>query len=287
MKRPLALGFVFAVVVACTATLAMQPACDIPAKTCSGDKVSALVNDDGGANDPRSVACTTCMQDQKCCDVLGTCGEDQACTAEYKNMHHCMLERGAGHEEQCKLELKGAASQALYQCERGPCGKQCGIPNCDLNPAAPLFSTPTCDRCIGSACCEQINKCYGNRPCKLFLECVTNHCPHSIGTSMARVGALPLALIDTFEAAVCNDGDASALTPGQFDPGPCLDRCLDEFAPLDGGANDEAKAARCLAIGVYTCGARNQCGEPCESIREVSIGPYPEDLPPQDAGTEQ
>lgn len=279
-RRPLALGFVVAIVVACTATLSMQPACDLPNKTCSGDKVSALVSDDGGASDPRSPACTRCMQDPACCDVLGACDEDQKCIDEFKRMQHCMIERGAGHEAECKQELGNSASKALYQCVRKPCGKLCGIPNCDLNPAVTLFSTPTCDRCIGSACCEQINACYGNRQCKLFLECVSNHCPHTIGTSMARVGALPREIIDTFEAAVCGDAGAAALTTqGQFDPGACLQRCLDEFAAPEAGLPDENKAASCLAVGVYTCGARNGCGNPCEAIEAVQFGPYPEDFP--------
>lgn len=280
-RRPFAVLFVFALVVASVALSATQPACtEVPNQTCFGDKVNALTDD--GGTDPRATGCTSCMQQTACCDVLGACSDDLACTGEFKQMQRCMLER-PGKEAECKALLSGSASRELYACMRKPCGKSCGVPSCDLDPAVTLFVSPTCDRCIGSACCEQINACYGNRQCKLFLECVSDRCPKTVGASITGASAVPADVLATFEAAVCGDAGAAALltSASPVTTGACLDRCLDEFARPKAGLVEANREATCLALGVYACGARNQCGPSCTVTSETPTGAYPED----DAGT--
>jgi hypothetical protein len=290
-SRPIAAGVIFFAALAGMVVLSTQPAC-LPDKTCFGDKVNVLIGD--GGTDPRATGCTSCMQQTKCCDVLGACGDDQHCSDEFERMQACMIERGASREAECRQELVGVASKDLYACVRTPCGKSCGIPNCDLNAAVTLFVNSTCDHCIGTACCEQVNRCYGNRQCKLFLECVSDHCPRTVGTGMTRIGDADPALLDAFEAAVCGDaGAATAFPQGSFDPGACLNRCLREYAAPPDGLPEENQAASCLAVGVYACGARNRCGPACSQGGSFEVGEYAEDdagsdasAPTPDAGTD-
>lgn len=275
-RGPAALLFVFAVVLAGSAAIVTQPACgDIPNKTCRGDQVNALVSDGGDDASPND--CTTCMQSE-CCDLLGACGEDEQCAAEMKQTQRCLIERGPSKQGECKQNLDGGASKALFGCIRTPCGPSCGIPSCDVDPAVTLFLSPSCDKCITGACCEQINACYKNRRCQLFLECVTNHCPKTTGPSLTQIGTYPAAALEAFEQTVCGTG-ASRPAPEDdpFDPGACLNRCLNEFAAPDGGLPDENRAASCLAVGVYVCGAKSGCGPECSVDAGELVGPYPED----------
>lgn len=283
-SRPAALLFLFAVILASTTVVVTQPACnDIPNATCFGDKVDALHDLDGGA-DPRAEGCIKCMQQAKCCDVLGACSDDGQCSAEFKATHRCLIENGASQQAECKQNLDGGASKALFNCVRPLCGDSCGIPSCDLDPAVTLFVSPTCDHCITGACCSQINACYKNRQCQLFLECITNRCPKTTGASLSNIAQFPAEALDAFEKAVCSttptpDAQAQA---GAFDPGPCLDRCLAEYATPEAGLPEENRIAQCLAVGVYTCGAKSGCGPRCTVDRITPAGAYPED----DAGAE-
>lgn len=271
MRRLVALSFVFAVVISTmSVVLGTQASCaNVPNNTCSGERVNVLLDIDGGS-DPRKDDCTRCMQRQECCDPLGACGDDEECVDEFKAMQRCELEEGAVNDARCKQSLRGDKSKALYQCIRTPCGDSCGIPKCDLDQAVTLFGTSSCDGCITSGCCNEINACYKNRQCKLFLECITDHCPKSLGPALSSLGKLATEQLDDLRDAVC--GDASV----PVDPGSCLNRCLFEFAFPDGGTEDDNHTAGCLAVSVYTCGAKNKCGDRCLDVG-ASVGPYPED----------
>jgi hypothetical protein len=270
--RALALFFVFAVVFACIAVVAAPACAPLKDNVCLGDRVNALLVD---ASDTRGAACSRCLQEKPCCDVLGACDDDPVCPGEFKAMHECVLNGGPAKEADCKTALGHPQSEALYACERAQCGAECGIPSCNLDPSVVLFVSPTCDRCISGACCDSVNACYKNRACKLFLECITDHCPVTIGLSMSRVETLSPELRAASVAGVCGDaGVDQDASRGQFDPGPCLDRCFAEFAPAD-TADD--RAARCLAVGVYSCGAGAKCGGACTTDGGATIGRYPED----------
>jgi hypothetical protein len=271
--RALALLFVFAVVFACIAVVAAPACAPLTDNVCLGDRVNALLSEDGGAK--RAQACSRCLQQKPCCDVLGACDDTKDCPSEFQNMHRCVLAHGPAGEADCKAALVGSQSQALYACERSQCGAECGIPSCNLDPSVVLFVSPSCDRCISGACCDSVNACYKNRACKLFLECITDHCPVTIGSSMSRVETLPPEVRAASVAGVCGDaGVDQDAARAQFDPGPCLDRCLQEFTPPD-TADD--RAARCLAVGVYACGAGASCGASCMTDGGGTIGRYPED----------
>lgn len=265
--RPIVAGFVFATV---AAAIAIAASCTpLPSKTCYAQRVNAFEGD-AAADD-----CTSCLQTSACCDLVGECGDDQTCIDNFRATQSCVALGGPGKEADCKSNLQSPKSQALYSCMRKPCGRQCGIPSCNLDPAVVLIVDPACDRCLTGACCDSINACYGNRQCKLFLECITQHCPVSLGTSMTKAGAQPHDEIVSASHAACNEG--GTFDP-VFDPGPCLDRCLNAFAPDDDASTADDHEARCLAFGVYTCGAGAGCGPTCLNDGGASEGtPYPED----------
>jgi hypothetical protein len=244
-----------------------------PSKTCYGDRVSALgAKDDAGPN----VECTTCLQSKNapnaCCDAVGACEDDPAnqCVASFQATHRCLVEGGVSEEARCKALLTNDKAKTLYACMRSNCGKECGVPSCDLDPAVVLLGDPTCDRCIGGVCCDTINACYKQRGCKLVVECVAQHCPHTLGPALV---ALAQAGASAAKDAVCA-GQAPALAEGA-----CVQRCFDDFAPSGDAGTDDA---RCLAFGVLACGADAQCGPRC--VRP-DAGPYssgdtwPEDNP--------
>lgn len=255
------LALLLAALMVGVAVVAALPSCSgLPDKTCFGDQVNALTDP---ADAAAGAACTACLQ-QSCCDHVGACSESQTCIAQVTAAHACVLDGGPSQEPACKGLLdpdERAESNQLYGCMRRRCGEACSVPSCDLDPAVVLFASPRCDRCIGGACCGAINECYESRGCKLVIECITKHCPRSLGPSMTALGELGDRAIDGVSNDVCEGRSPAA---GQA-PGACLERCLDEFAPPlgDGGTTDDQRA-RCLAFRVYTCGAKAGCGDRCE-----------------------
>lgn len=284
--RPLAVLFVASIIVACATVVVTQPACGgYPGKTCFGDKLNALLDVDGGA-DPRAEGCTKCLQAQESCDSVGACGDDPKCTAEFKDMQRCMLEQGPGKQVECKryLTVDGGSgkSQPVYTLVRNRCGPSCGIPSCEIDPAASLFVTTECDRCMTGACCEQINVCYKSRQCQLFLECITDHCSKTIGTSLSQLEKTPAEFLDGIESTLCLGTPLPKNLPtadpnDTLNAGTCLNRCLREFATPEAGLPEDNQAAACRAVGVYVCGAKSKCGDACKSQGDPIIGSYPED----------
>lgn len=271
MRRAFALLFVFAVVLSTMSVLGTQSSCaNVPNNTCSGERVNVLLDLDSGS-DPRRDDCTRCMQRQECCDRLGACGDDETCVANFKAMQRCELERGATADKECRRLLADDKSLALYTCVRKPCGVSCGIPSCDLDQAVTLFGTAECDSCITGACCTEINACYTNRQCKLFLECITDHCPKSLGPSLDAFGKLDAGAIDALTTSICSGQNIAV------DTGACLARCFSEYVlPADGGNDPDDRAAGCLALNVYACGAKSGCGPRCLGVG-AAVGPYAED----------
>lgn len=277
-----------------TALLTSLPSCDGPPdKTCFASRVNALTEPDAAGP---SRACSVCLQSKNapkaCCDAVGACDEDptKKCVPSFQAAHLCVVDGGRSAESRCKGMLEGERASALYACMRSNCGPECGVPSCDLDPAVVLFANPSCDRCMGGGCCEQINACYGDRRCKLTLECITKNCPRTLGPSMTELTDAGPDVIRRLRDAVCTPGSQPA--PGDVGPGACLQRCLDDFAPgPEGGGTSDDFGARCLAFGVYACGAESNCGPSCarpDAGPYSGTGEWPEDGPagPADAGAD-
>jgi hypothetical protein len=236
------------------AAVVALPACDIPGKTCFGERINALTATDGGGADP---TCTTCVQ-AACCDEVGFCQDDPICRESFKTAHSCVIANGPGEESRCTTNLTPPA-RALYSCMRKSCGgATCRVPNCDVDRAAGLIVSAECDRCMGGACCEKLNTCYGDRRCKLILECIIDKCRQTVGDSMTELGLIPQAVRDQLHDDVCGGRER----PGG--PAPdCITACIDDFAPVGANGTADDKGARCRAFEVYACGAEGNCGPKC------------------------
>ena len=280
MKRALVVALVSAGLF--SLGLSTLPSCDGPPnKTCYADRVNAIgVTEDSGPN----VACTTCLQStnapKACCDAVGACDDDPAkqCIPSFQATHQCVLDGGASEEARCKSLLGNDRARALYGCMRSNCGHECGVPSCDLDPDVVLFGDPTCDGCVGGACCDTVNACSRKRQCKLIVECIIDHCPRTLGPTMTALGQATPDARSAAKNAVCAGRPPSI--PGM--DAACLERCLDDFAPGGDAGTIDDQAARCLAFGVFSCGAESQCGPRC---LQPDAGPYsggtpwPEDEP--------
>jgi hypothetical protein len=268
--RKAAAAFAFASILVAGGVASLPSCTGLPDKTCFGDHVNALRTADDAGPDQE---CTTCLQRQ-CCDRVGQCAEDEACVTGFRSAQSCVVERGRSEEGNCKASLTTPASENLYKCTREKC-QVCGLPSCTIDQAVLLIATPTCDRCMGGACCGELNACYQSRGCKLIIECITKHCPRTLGPQMQGLGEAPPQVIAQAQTEFCD-----RKTDSIAQPGPCLQRCLDDFAPPDGTRDD--LEARCLAFKVYACGAQAKCGPKCD---QSDAGPYsgegawPEDNP--------
>ncbi len=260
-------------VVAAVTVIALASCSELPAKTCRGETVNGLTLDAGGL-DPK---CTSCLQ-QKCCDAVGYCSEENACSATFRRAHECVVDSGPAGESQCIDEL-GASTQRsrqLYDCMRANCGgtiaseAPCGVSNCTVDRSVVLLASPTCDKCLGGSCCREVNECYGDRRCKLSVECIVQTCKVALGPEMKRLSELSPQAIGEIRQLVCSN------TAGALEAGPppalaesCVLGCLGAFAPIGGTADDDR--ARCLALDVYACGAKAGCGSECtdDSLRDA------------------
>jgi hypothetical protein len=278
----------------------MLPSCEgLPQKTCFGDRATGLYNEAGTPDE----SCAACMQQSHCCDAVGFCDETPGCMEELRRAHACVLDGGPGKEADCLITLgssRSSRSRAAYDCMRLNCGDTnpekaaCKISNCNVNPAVVLLANPGCDKCLGGSCCQEVNACYGDRRCKLALECIVTNCRPTLGREMSVFANIPPTQAQLVRGFVCGLPDGGRLDPDQVFPdagfrgppqedgggpdfinpaflgGECVGNCLQAFAPTN---NPDDINARCLAFNVYTCGARSGCGEECNA-------------PPDDGGTE-
>ncbi|MBX3232933.1 MAG: hypothetical protein KIT84_44820 [Labilithrix sp.] len=264
-----------AVLVSMSTVFGNASCASFPDGECRGDRTNVLVSNEAG---PDPDPCTRCLQ-EKCCEPVGACLEgDASCADEVKDAQACVMLRSQSAEPECKAALVSPASRQLYQCMRSGCGGDCRVPTCDLDPAVTLIVTPECDRCIGGACCEQIQSCYGNRQCKLFLECITTKCPNTFASSIQGAARTPPGFLEDTLETVCK---TDSPPPLEARASPCFQRCLDEFAPLGANSNPDDRVARCRAFDLFTCSARKGCGDKCELDVRRELGVYEEDL---DAG---
>lgn len=273
---PFSIGVVAVVLGVVGSLLMALPSCEaLPDKTCRGEQVNGLTVD-AGALDPK---CTSCLQ-TNCCDAVGYCSEDNACATTFRRAHECVLEGGPASESECINEL-GASTQRsrqLYDCMRTNCGgssaadASCGISNCNIDPSVVLLASPTCDRCLGGNCCREINDCYGDRRCKLAVECIVRQCEATLGPEMTQFGAAGQETIDGIRHFVCTDTGTRrgiAQPPTLAPAGECVLGCLAAFAPVEGTADDDR--ARCRALDVYACGAKAGCGAACTKAETENL----------------
>jgi hypothetical protein len=250
-------------------------ACDIPdrGQECFGE---SLVDDgvpDGGRND-----CIACIENTPCCDAVGRCKDDLQCAVSVRGVHHCVLERGgprgAANEQSCLGPLDigredagprapDTPARALYNCMRTHCGPQCGLPVCRLEPDAPFGATPRCDRCFSFGCCEEFNACADNRLCRLALGCIVGKCAHELAFALDRSQAVETSAQEKFFCGETTENPFDGV-----DSGPPADSCINECVRTFLGdfadpLTPELSTARCLALRVQSCGARNDCGREC------------------------
>jgi len=237
----------------------------LPDNTCYGERVNALTRD-AGSTDP---GCSTCLQ-RSCCDEVGACQADAACVEAFRAAHRCVLERGAGDESECVSPLGASTSSGrrLYECMRARCGGNvpseaaCGISSCRVDQAVVLIATPTCDRCVTGSCCKEVNDCYGDRRCKLAVECIARECTSTVGRDMEFLAEIGDEGVRAVRDAVCSNTPLPVGVGPDRLGGSCIERCLVDFAPVTGGTTDDANA-RCLAFSVFACSAGAKCGAAC------------------------
>ncbi len=250
-------------VVALAATIASSSceAFDLPGVACHGTLVQGAV-----ASETRD-ACSSCL-DKACCDAVGACeAEGAGCTKALVDGHSEILAAGVDatrKEAEVRRRFATPAQRNAYECMRKDCSGPCALPVCEVDNAVTLVVNAACDACLSGACCNAINACYQDRPCRLAIDCVTQECAADFGPSVTRTDPARLPAI---EATICDaDGPPrvgdGAPPPGAEDFGPCISRCLFEYAVTPERPERTAVSA-CLAFRVYACGARARCGDAC------------------------
>lgn len=242
-----------------SAAIAASTACDVfTRETCRAGDLVALAGE-------ASAACTKCLERAATCDTVGNCVEIGGdCIGPVRAAHACVQDaaaasKAAEEEGACTKDLTGAA-RGTYDVMRASCGRECLLPVCKVDPSAVSFGAPDCDRCITSACCEQINACYGNRTCKLIIECIAA-CPNAL----IEGPALPPG------RDPCTSDDDGAGRPGgpggdAGDAGAdCVSRCLSSYADHElRQAPDAGPGARCLAYSIRSCALGARCASRCD-----------------------
>jgi hypothetical protein len=256
---------VVGLMVACVGSLVTSSCAtfDVPASTCSATRPSLMVGKEVsvGRADP---SCAACFED-RCCDEVGRCQDQNSCASRVRATQACVVAaglQGAGKERACTTNLAGdPLATKAYGCMRERCGEGCGLPVCQIDPATLLMVNAECDSCVSGACCPQINACYGNRTCKLMLECIFDECKRGLSSELEdpaiRGGAVPSS---------CQPAVAAA--PTTFDiAGSCVAGCLARFAAVAQGPEiDPGGRAGCLAFDVYSCASRAGCSKDCRYV---------------------
>ncbi len=235
-----------AVVVACSAW-------QIPSKRC---RATELSGEDAAVATPATARCAACVNAQ-CCDAVGHCGETGGCNERVLAARSCLLAAGptaAREEEACRKHLDNLPEPvAAYSCMREKCGQDCQIPSCDVSPAATAVVNGRCDRCVTASCCPQINFCYGDRGCKLVLECIFQSCKPELGKELLQDEQTGARINPCDDAIVGLDASAG---PVGFKG--CIADCINDF-----GRVQASFESACRAFSVFRCAAEAKCGNEC------------------------
>ena len=236
---------------------------DIPTESCDPSNLDAQRLHGEGIDG----TCSRCLED-KCCDKVGVCTNKNGCVDLVRNVHDCVIKAGpaqaASMERSCAKDLSTISeADSAYRCMRDDCGLECGLPVCEVSPAATLLFNAACDSCFASSCCPQLNDCYGSRACKLSLECINRDCGAELGKALTALHAAgPESLMVLPDASIDICGDAGAST---FMAPKCIRNCLCEFQNEDQGLQpaDTSRLPFMLALSVYQCGGVANCGSRC------------------------
>jgi hypothetical protein len=250
-----ALGIALLLAVASVA-VAAAPACNLslPRQACVAETVtlrSAAAEVDG---------CGDCVE-SRCCDPTGACQRIEGCGGEVGATLACVVGGGASRIEEpnCRPLLQSEAAVATYDCIADQCAAECNLPTCRLDPSVPGILNARCDRCFESRCCDVIASCAAERKCKLALECVLTRCEPDIVGAIGQGGDAARALAEI----------ACAAEPPPLGVAPCVQECLDTFAPTRArGGTLEDQRALCEIMRVYACGVGSDCGPLCQQYLE-------------------
>lgn len=239
---------------------------DTPAEICS--PASQLETTAPGHQDG---TCTRCLEDN-CCDKVGVCERKENCSGAVSKTYDCVLKQGvhaAREETNCAVDggvTTISEANDVYRCMRDSCGDPCGLPICRVDPSVVLFRNADCDGCFASSCCTDLNKCYGNRACKLSIECIVQECGAELGKSL--IADRPAILAGT-NMPPADAGDlpdfCGATAPTNFAAPECVRQCLCKYRNDEQGLEpvDPTLRPLVLALGIYTCGAVADCGPSC------------------------
>lgn len=241
---------------------------DLPDEICNPSQIDAR-RLRGEADDG---PCARCLE-TRCCDKVGICERKASCPDLVRGAHDCVLRadlQGAAAEARCAEPLAAVAEATdTYHCMRDSCGAECALPVCRVDQAAGLLQTASCDGCFSSSCCPQLNGCYGSRACKLMIECIVDECKGTLGASLVAATTNPAfappdgaAGIDVDQEDVkriCDDD-----VPSGFPAPSCVRTCLCRFRDNDQGLLPPPELRPfTLALRIYECGAKANCGPKC------------------------
>lgn len=138
---------------------------------CKDDALPAAV-------DPTSppASCEECAE-SKCCGALGRCSAEASCLDRLHDHVRCVAaqvrdRRVADPEAQCSPSAPSGTAGEVYACVRDQCGASCSVATCKVDVATPRLGSASCDACLVARACDEINACYRDRGCRLFVDCV-------------------------------------------------------------------------------------------------------------------
>ncbi|MBS2016599.1 MAG: hypothetical protein JST00_27190 [Deltaproteobacteria bacterium] len=235
---------------ACSLALALGPGCEVfTRETCNAADLVGLPE----SNTARPV-CKECLERAATCDTVGRCNDVSGCTQSVREAHQCVLDAGrlAFREESRCVASLAEAPKATYAKMRESCGKECALPVCKVDQATVRFGAPECDRCITGACCDEINRCYANRTCKLILECIVK-CPDPLNPT-------------AFPDFAPDQGPCAAGDGGPPASSGCVTSCLTAFAAHEQRVEgaDPKDSAQCIAYSIRKCAIDTQCSGSCD-----------------------
>ena len=120
-----------------------------------------------------NAGCATCAE-QACCVELEACAAGTPCAALLECQSVCL---DSACVDACVASSPdGLAPAPAYDaCLAGPCGV-----DCPQNPGVcgTTFSTgqPSCDTCVGEACCGQLAACQSDAACSACLDGFAESC---------------------------------------------------------------------------------------------------------------
>ncbi len=139
-------------------------------------------------------ACEPCAQ-TRCCGAVGRCADDRdpECPRKVREYLRCVA-RDAGRpaaedDPRCVAIRPAGSAKDAYECVRDKCDTECGLAGCSFAVEVPRLGPPACDGCLEATACAEINRCYGDRGCKTFIECLFARDVSCLG-EVAASGAL-------------------------------------------------------------------------------------------------